>query len=242
MAGAADEPHILLVDDERSIRDPLAQYLSRSGLRVTRAADAAQARQALAAYAIDLILLDIMMPGEDGLALCAHVRATSGIPVILVTARAEETERVVGLEIGADDYVTKPFSPRELLARIKVVLRRTGERPSRVRPSDADAYGFGTWVLRTGARELVGGDGVAVPLSTGEYNLLLALVTHPRRVLSRDQLLDLAQGRELAAFERSIDNSVSRLRRKIEADPKQPALIKTVWGGGYIFAADVRRL
>jgi two-component system OmpR family response regulator len=238
----AGEPHILLVDDERSIRDPLAHYLSRSGLRVTRAANAQEARQALAAYGVDLILLDIMMPGEDGLALCAHVRATSGIPVILLTAKAEETDRIVGLEIGADDYVTKPFSPRELLARIKVILRRAGERPSRVRAPEAEAFAFGPWVLRTGERELIDAEGVAVPLSTGEYNLLLALVTHARRVLTRDQLLDLAQGRELAAFERSIDNSVSRLRRKVEADPKQPQLIKTVWGGGYMLAADVRRL
>jgi two-component system OmpR family response regulator len=235
------EPHILLVDDERSIRDPLAQYLARNGMRVSKARDAQEARQALAAYAIDLVLLDIMMPGEDGLALCAQVRVTSGIPVILLTARAEETDRIVGLEIGADDYVTKPFSPRELLARIKSVLRRAGERPGRLRAADADAYAFGAWLLRTGERELIDAEGVAVPLSTGEYNLLLALVTHPRRVLSRDQLLDLAQGRELAAFERSIDNMVARLRRKIETDPKRPALIKTVRGGGYMFAADVRR-
>ncbi|MBV9930874.1 MAG: response regulator [Alphaproteobacteria bacterium] len=240
MASAA-EPHILLVDDERSIREPLAQYLARNALRVTKAADAAAARQALAGSAIDLILLDVMMPGEDGLSLCAHVRATSGVPVILLTARAEETDRIVGLEIGADDYVVKPFSPRELLARIKVVLRRVGERARADRPTGAEAFAFGPWVLRTGERELVDAEGVAAPLSTGEYNLLFALVTHPRRVLTRDQLLDLARGRELAPFERSIDNAVSRLRRKIEADPKQPTLIKTVWGGGYMLAADVTR-
>jgi two-component system OmpR family response regulator len=182
-----------------------------------------------------------MMPGEDGLALCAHVRATSGVPVILLTAKAEETERIVGLEIGADDYVVKPFSPRELLARIKTVLRRASG-PARLRAPDSAAYGFGPWVLRTGERELIDSEGVAVPLSTGEYNLLLALVTHARHVLSRDQLLDLAQGREMAAFERSVDNVISRLRRKIEADPKAPVLIKTVWGGGYSLAAEVRRL
>src|SRR3712207_2310938 len=140
---SSGEPHILLVDDERSIRDPLAQYLARNGLRLTKAKDVAEARQALCAYGVDIILLDIMMPGEDGLALCAQVRATSGIPVILLTARAEETDRIVGLEIGADDYVTKPFSPRELLARIKSVLRRAGERPSRLRGAEADAYAFG---------------------------------------------------------------------------------------------------
>jgi two-component system OmpR family response regulator len=239
---SASEPHILLVDDERSIRDPLAQYLSRQGLRVSKAENGEAARALLAAYAIDLVLLDIMMPGEDGLALCGWVRATSDVPVILLTAKAEETERIVGLEIGADDYVVKPFSPRELLARIKVVLRRAGDRSARIRPPEADAYAFGRWVLRTGERELVDSEGVAVPLSTGEYNLLLALVTHARRVLSRDQLLDLAQGRELAPFERSVDNTISRLRRKVEADPKVPALIKTVWGGGYMLAADARRL
>ncbi len=238
----AELPHILLVDDERDIREPLAAYLSRNGLRVTKAENAAAARQALAAYAIDLVLLDIMMPGEDGLALAGFIRATTSIPVILVTARTEETDRVVGLEIGADDYVCKPFSPRELLARIKAVLRRAGENGSRVRAPEADTYGFGPWLLRTGERELVGEDGVAIPLSTGEYNLLHAFVTRPRRVLSREQLLDLSQGRELAAFERSIDNHISRLRKKIEANPSEPKLIKTVWGGGYMLAAEVRKL
>ncbi|MFN3389279.1 MAG: response regulator [Allosphingosinicella sp.] len=236
------EPHLLLVDDERDIRDPLAQYLGRSGFRVSKAENAEVARQMLAGYAIDLVLLDVMMPGEDGLSLCAYIRATSKMPVILLTARAEETDRIVGLEMGADDYVVKPFSPRELLARVKAVLRRTGDGDAQVRAPDAEAYAFGPWVLRTGERELVGEDGVAVPLSTGEFNLLSAFVTRPKRVLTRDQLLDLSQGRELAAFERSIDNHISRLRRKVEADPKNPALIKTVWGGGYMLAADVRRL
>ncbi|MGK2286419.1 response regulator [Pedomonas sp. V897] len=237
------EPHILIVDDERDIREPLATYLSRNGLRVSRAENAAVARQVLAAHAIDLVLLDIMMPGEDGLALTSFIRATSATPVILLTAKTEETDRIVGLEIGADDYVTKPFSPRELLARIKAVLRRTaGNGGAPVHAPDAEGYAFGPWVLKTGERELVGADGVAVPLSTGEYNLLLAFVTHPKRVLTRDQLLDLTQGRELAAFERSIDNHISRLRRKIEEDPKDPRFIKTVWGGGYTLAVDVRRL
>lgn len=238
----AAEPHILLVDDERDIRDPLAAYLSKNGLRVTKAADAATARQQLAVHAIDLVLLDVMMPGEDGLSLAGFIRATTNIPVILVTAKAEDTDRIVGLELGADDYVTKPFNPRELLARIKAVLRRADGTGRPLRAPDADAYAFGPWVLKTGERELVDAEGVAVPLSTGEYNLLLALVTHPKRVLSRDQLLDLSQGRELAAFERSVDNQVSRLRRKIEADPSDPKLIKTVWGGGYTLAAEVRRL
>jgi len=238
----AGDPHILLVDDERDIREPLAAYLSRNNVRVTKAENAAVARQMLSAYAIDLVLLDIMMPGEDGLSLAGFIRATTSIPVILLTAKTEEMDRVVGLEIGADDYVVKPFSPRELLARIKAVLRRTGESGGLVRAPDADTYGFGPWLLRSGERELIGEDGVAIPLSTGEYNLLHAFVTHPRRVLSRDQLLDLSQGRELAAFERSIDNHISRLRKKIEANPADPKLIKTVWGGGYMLAAEVKRL
>jgi len=235
------EPHILLVDDERDIRDPLAAYLGKNGLRVTKAESAAVARQVLSAHAIDLVLLDIMMPGEDGLSLAGFIRATSKTPVILVTARSEDTDRIVGLELGADDYVAKPFNPRELLARIKAVLRRASDG-GQVHAPDAEGYAFGSWVLKTGERELVGADGVAIPLSTGEYNLLLAFVTHPKRVLSRDQLLDLSQGRELAAFERSIDNHISRLRKKIEADPAHPELIKTVWGGGYTLACEVRRL
>jgi len=236
----AGEPHVLIVDDERDILDPLAAYVSKNGFRVSKAADARAARDILAAHAVDIALIDIMMPGEDGLALTGFIRATSKVPVILLTAKGEETDRIVGLELGADDYVTKPFSPRELVARIKAVLRRTAD--DRVKAPEADAYAFGDWVLRTGERELVDRDGRAVPLSTGEYNLLLALVTHPKRVLTRDQLLDLSQHRDLGAFERSIDNHVSRLRKKVEADPSDPRLIKTVWGGGYTLAAEVRRL
>jgi DNA-binding response OmpR family regulator len=236
------EPHILIVDDERDIRDPLGSYLAKNGMRITKAADAAAAREILAVHAIDLILMDIMMPGEDGLSLAGYVRATTTIPIILLTAKAEEMDRIIGLEIGADDYVVKPFSPRELLARIKAVLRRAAGGAAPVHAPDAEAFAFGPWILKTGDRELVDGEGVATPLSAGEYNLLHALVTHPRRVLSRDQLLDLAQGRELAAFERSIDNQISRLRRKLEADPTEPKLIKTVWGGGYMLTAEVRRI
>ena len=238
----ADMPHLLLVDDERSIREPLAQYLTKQGFRVTQVGDAEAARTRLGAYAIDLVVLDIMMPGEDGLSLCRHIRATSDVPVILLTARTEETDRIVGLEMGADDYVVKPFSPRELAARIKVVLRRMQAGGSRQHGPDAGAYAFAGWVLKTGERTLVDREGVAVPLSTGEYNLLHALATRPRQVLTRDQLLDLTQGREAAAFDRAIDNQVSRLRKKIETDPKNPQLIKTVWGGGYTLAAEVTRL
>lgn len=237
-----ETPHLLLVDDERSIREPLAQYLTKQGFRVTQVADAEAARTRLGAYAIDLVVLDIMMPGEDGLSLCRYIRATSDVPVILLTARTEETDRIVGLEMGADDYVVKPFSPRELAARIKVVLRRLQTGGARQHAPEAGAYAFAGWVLKTGERTLVDREGVAVPLSTGEYNLLHALVTRPRQVLTRDQLLDLTQGREAAAFDRAIDNQVSRLRKKIEPDPKNPQLIKTVWGGGYTLASEVTRL
>lgn len=237
-----DIPHLLLVDDERSIREPLAQYLTKQGFRVTQVGEAEAARARLAAYAIDLVILDIMMPGEDGLSLCRHIRETSETPVILLTARSEETDRIVGLEMGADDYVVKPFSPRELAARIKVVLRRTASGGTRQHAPDAGAYAFAGWVLKTGERALVDREGVSVALSTGEYNLLLALVQRPRQVLTRDQLLDLTQGREAAAFDRAIDNQVSRLRKKIEPDPRNPELIKTVWGGGYALSAEVTRL
>jgi two-component system OmpR family response regulator len=236
----AGEPHVLIVDDERDILEPLASYLSKNGFRVSKARDAAAARGIIAAHSIDIALIDIMMPGEDGLSLTGFIRATSRTPVILLTAKVEETDRIVGLELGADDYVTKPFSPRELVARIKAVLRRSSN--DLVKAPDSDAYAFGDWLLRTGERELIALGGNSVPLSTGEYNLLLALLTHPRRVLTRDQLLDLSQHREMAAFERSIDHQVSRLRKKIEPDPREPTLIKTVWGGGYMLAVEVRRI
>ncbi len=242
MADMADQPHLLLVDDERSIREPLAQYLTKQGFRVTQAGDAEGARARMAAYSIDLAILDIMMPGEDGLSLTRHIRETGEIPVILLTARSEETDRIVGLEMGADDYVVKPFSPRELLARIKVILRRVQTGGTRQHAPESGAYSFSGWVLKTGERTLVDREGLSVPLSTGEYNLLLALVTRPRQVLTRDQLLDLTQGREAAAFDRAIDNQVSRLRKKIELDAKNPTLIKTVWGGGYTLASEVTRL
>jgi two-component system OmpR family response regulator len=237
----AEIPHLLLVDDERSIREPLAKYLEKQGFRVTQAGDAEAARTRLAAYAIDLVILDIMMPGEDGLSLTRHIRETSELPVILLTAKSEETDRIVGLEMGADDYVVKPFSPRELAARVKVILRRAATGSRQTAP-ESGSYGFAGWVLKTGERALVDREGVSVPLSTGEYNLLLALVQRPRQVLTRDQLLDLTQGREAGAFDRAIDNQVSRLRKKIEEDARSPEIIKTVWGGGYTLAAEVTRL
>jgi two-component system OmpR family response regulator len=234
-------PHILVVDDHRDIRDLLAKYLAKHGLRVTVADGGAALRRAVKTSAIDLVVLDIMMPGEDGLSLCRFLRESTEIPIILVTAMAEETDRVVGLEIGADDYVTKPFNPRELLARIKSVLRRAQSLP---RQRDVVAGGrisFDRWRLDVEQRELVGADEVVTPLSNGEFLLLSAFLARPDMVLSRDQLLDLTRGRAAKAFDRSIDNQVSRLRRKIETDPKNPTLIKTVWGGGYRFTAAVKQ-
>jgi two-component system, OmpR family, response regulator len=234
------EPHVLVVDDHRDIREPLAAYLRKHGMRVSLAADAATARATLAKHAIDLIVLDIMMPGEDGLSLCRHIREAHDTPVVLLTAMTDETDRIVGLEIGADDYVAKPFNPRELLARVKNVLRRANTLPKK-REAAVRRYAFDRWILDTGRRELSGDDGVAVALSTAEFRLLIALVERPRLVLTRDQLLDLTSGRDTQPFDRSIDNQISRLRRKIERDPAEPQLIKTIWGDGYQFTADVRK-
>ncbi|TXM60957.1 response regulator [Methylobacterium sp. WL120] len=237
-----DAAHLLVVDDHRDIRDPLAAYLRRHDLRVSVAADAAAARTILNTSAIDLVVLDVMMPGEDGLSLCRHIREVHDTPVILLTAMAEQTDRIVGLEIGGDDYVTKPFDPRELLARVKNLLRRAAALPRERAEPGALRLAFDRWVLDGDRRELVGEGGEAVVLSTAEFRLLAALVRRPRVVLSRDQLLDLTSGRTAQAFDRSIDNQVSRLRRKLERDPAHPELLKTVWGGGYVFAADVREV
>jgi two-component system OmpR family response regulator len=234
-------PHILVVDDHRDIRETLARYLEKNGLRVTVADGGEALRRVMKNAAIDLVVLDIMMPGDDGLTLCRHLRETTRTPVILLTAMAEDTDRIVGLEVGADDYLTKPFNPRELLARIKAVLRRTNAAP----PGERDAapatrrLAFDRWIFDTERRELVDEAGVSVPLSTAEFRLLTAFVKRPGIVLSREQLLDLTSGRAAEVFDRAVDNAVSRLRRKIEADPKTPVLIKTVWGGGYAFTATV---
>ena len=234
-------PHILVVDDHRDIRETLARYLEKNGLRVSVADGGEAMRRVMKSAAVDLVVLDIMMPGDDGLTLCRHLRETSRTPVILLTAMAEDTDRIIGLEVGADDYLTKPFNPRELLARIKAVLRRTNAAP----PGERDAapptrrLAFDRWIFDTERRELIGTDGVAMPLSTAEFRLLTAFIKRPGIVLSREQLLDLTSGRAAEIFDRAIDNAVSRLRRKIEIDPKNPALIKTVWGGGYTFTATV---
>ncbi len=238
MSPADPSPHILIVEDARDIREPLARYLREHGYRATTAADAANARKLMRGAAIDLVVLDIMMPGEDGLSLCRSIRESSQVPVILLTARGEEVDRIIGLEMGADDYIPKPFSPRELIARIAAVLRRTQALPPRQKPPESERVKFGDWTLDTGQRELIGPDGMATPLSSGEFRLLSALLERPKMALTRNQLLDLTKGRDAELFDRSIDNHVSRLRKKIEPDPKNPRYIKTVWGGGYMFAVD----
>jgi len=238
-----EQPHILVVDDDREIRDLVTRYLNKHGLRARAAADGREMRRVLDDWSIDLIILDLMLPGEDGLSLCRRLRADSKIPIIMLTAMGEETDRIVGLEMGADDYVAKPFNPRELLARIKAVLRRA-EGGHTGRPEDADRPNkcvFAGWRLDLDKRELVSPRDVLVPLSAGEYDLLAAFVARPQRVLSRDQLLDLARGREAQPFDRAIDVQVSRLRRKIEADPGNPILIKTVRSGGYIFTPAIEK-
>ncbi len=235
-------PHILVVDDHREIRDALAKYLERNGMRVSLAANAVAMDAALAAGAFDLIVLDVMMPGEDGLSVCRRLRASGSIPILMLTALGDETDRIVGLEMGADDYLSKPFNPRELLARIKAILRRT-ERPLLAGGALAGhRLVFDRWTLDTDRRSLTCDDGTEVALTTAEFKLLSVFLERPRFVLTRDQLLDLTSGRAAQVFDRTIDNQISRLRRKIERDPAQPSLITTVWGGGYALAADVRRV
>ncbi len=234
-------PHILVVDDNQEIRDLLSRFLVKDGFRVSTAADGRAMRKVLSESTIDLIVLDLMLPGEDGLTLCRRLRSESDIPVVMLTAKGEEIDRVLGLEMGADDYLAKPFSTRELLARIKAVLRRVRSLPAARGSSGVEVFRFAGWKLDTAKWELESSDGVIVPLSTGEFDLLLALIHHPQRVLSRDQLLDLARGRAATVFDRSIDTQVSRLRRKIEENPRDPRIIKTIWGGGYVFTPQVSR-
>jgi len=231
---------LLLVDDEPSLREPLAEYLARQGFVVHEAESAAAARTKLAQVTPDLVLLDIMMPGEDGLSLCRHLIESRSLPTILLTAKGEAMDRIIGLEIGADDYVTKPFEPRELVARIRSVLRRA-ERPAAV-PAEELLYRFEGWELDPLKHRLTDPEGALVPLSTAEFRMLRAFCDHPRQVLDRDRLLDMVQGREAHLFDRAVDNQISRLRRKIEADSRDPHFIQTVRGGGYRFATDVTRV
>jgi two-component system, OmpR family, response regulator len=233
--------HIAVIDDHKDIRELLVRYLSEHGYRVSAAESAAAFRRQLENSAPDLLVLDIMMPGDDGLTLCRELRAKSQIPIIFLTAMIEDTDRIVGLELGADDYLTKPFNPRELLARIKAVMRRAQSLPPSRAAVQVEKIHFEDKVLDVGRREVAGRDSVAVPLSNAEFRLLCVFLERPGIVLSRDQLLDLTSGRPADVWDRSIDNQVSRLRRKIEEDPAQPALIKTCWGDGYQFVGKVRK-
>jgi len=231
--------HILVVDDDAEIRGLLGEYLRKNGCRATVVAEGKAMWTALARGKVDLIVLDLMLPGEDGLELCRKLRAESDTPVIMLTARGEETDRIVGLEIGADDYLAKPFSPRELLARIKSVLRRTRSLPRNLRVEEARAIAFAGWRLDTVARHLLSPEGVVTSLSGAEFRMLRIFLGHPNHVLSRDQLMVLSHGREAEPFDRSIDNQVSRLRHRLGEDPADPRIIKTVRGEGYVLAVPV---
>ena len=236
----AQSLHVLVVDDHREIRDLLGKYLNKNGMRTSLAENAAEARKLLSAHAVDLVVLDIMMPGEDGLSLCRHIRESVDIPIILLSAMGEDTDRIVGLEVGADDYLVKPFNPRELLARIKAVARRAPKQPpGEAAVATGAAVSFDRWRFDPERRELFDETGAALPLSTGEFRLLAVLAANPGVVMDRDRLLDLTRGRSAAPFDRSIDNQISRLRKKLERDPGAPEIIKTVWGGGYVFASKV---
>ncbi len=236
-----DRPdHVLVVDDDAEIRKLLGEYLQRNGFRVSLATDGREMRRTLENSRPDIVVLDLMLPGDSGLTLCRDLRVESSLPVIMLTARAEEVDRIVGLEMGADDYLAKPFSPRELLARIRSVLRRTRGLP----PARADAHQvrFAGWTLDLAARQLIASDGVVVALSGAEFRLLSVFIDHPNRVLDRNQLIDLTVGRDGTPFDRSIDVQVSRLRMRLRDDAREPRIIKTVRSEGYVLAAAVERI
>jgi two-component system OmpR family response regulator len=233
--------HILIVDDDREIRMLVGDYLKRNGYRVSLAADGRQMREAIAGSGIDLIVLDLMLPGEDGLSLCRDLRARSDLPVLMLTARTEPIDRVLGLEMGADDYLAKPFEPRELLARIRSILRRVRSLPGRSTKDSIHCWRFAGWTLDGQTRQLVSPQGVVVAVSGAEYRLLQVFLTHPNRVLTRDQLMDLARGREADPYDRSIDLRISRLRQKLGDNARAPSLIKTLRNEGYVLAAAVEQ-
>jgi len=238
---AQRRPRLLVVDDDREIRDLLSALLSRRGYKVMTAREEHEMHHVLASSRVDLIILDLMLPGKDGLAICQELRATKSVPMIMLTARGDPTDRIVGLEIGADDYLPKPFDVRELEARIKAVLRRSGTEVGDSNSTLGAKFVFAGWTLDARQRQLMSPEGVMVDLTSGEFDLLLVFAERPQRVLSRDQLMDLARGRDATSFDRSIDIQVSRLRRKIEHDAKMPELIKTVRSGGYLFTPTVQR-
>ena len=240
------QDHILIVDDDQDIRQLVSEYLTKNGYRVSTAQNGQEMWQILTTTNVDLIVLDIMMPGTDGLTLCRDMRGKNiHTPIIMLSARGEETDRIIGLEIGADDYQTKPFSARELIARIKSVLRRTRTLPPDILEQEAKTvkqWQFANWTLDVTNRHLVTPDGIIVHLSGTEYRLLLVFLTHPHQILNRDQLLDLTQGKEALPFDRSIDVQVSRLRLRLNDDPKEPRIIKTVRNKGYVLTAEVTKI
>jgi two-component system OmpR family response regulator len=234
--------HILVVDDDPEIRELLQEYLCRNGYRTSAVGEGKGMWRALDSSHVDLIVLDLMLPGDDGLELCRNLRVNSKVPVIMLTAKGDDMDRILGLEMGADDYLPKPFNPRELLARIKTVLRRSSTMPwNNEDESEHLPIFFSGWKLDPITRHLTGEDGVVVPLSGAEYKLLDVLLAHPNRILNRDQLLDLTQGRESDPFDRSIDVLISRLRKRLGDDPKTPEIIKTVRGEGYILSVKVKK-
>ncbi|MCP3663952.1 MAG: response regulator [Gammaproteobacteria bacterium] len=232
-------PHILVVDDDHEIRDLLRTYLEQNQLRVTTVRDGVEMWKQLDLDQFDLIVLDLMLPGDDGLTLCRNLRSNSRLPVIMLTARGDEMDRILGLEMGADDYLPKPFNPRELLARIKAVLLRAKSDPVDQSELKGQFILFAEWTLDTVSRHLISSDGVVVPLSSSEYRLLKVLLSHANRVLSRDQLMDMTRGRDADPFDRSIDVQIGRLRRRLGDDAKSPTLIKTIRGEGYLLTAKV---
>jgi two-component system OmpR family response regulator len=234
-----DCPHILVIEDDREISSLIARYLRENDCRVTLAADGRELDKTMQTRRIDLVVLDLMLPGEDGLSLCRRLRQRSHVPILMLTAKGQDIDRIVGLEMGADDYLTKPFNPRELLARIRAVLRRTGAAALAPIDSPARTLSFDGWTIDRGMREVHSPDGTRISVTGAEFDLLQALCERPGRVLSRDQLVELTQGRAAGAFERSVDILVSRLRRKIERDPHRPEMIKTIRSGGYLFASTV---
>ena len=235
----SDNGHILVVDDQKEICDVVQEYLTGEGYRVSTANDGSGMRRALGQSHIDLVILDLMLPGEDGLTLARGLRDESGIGIIILTGRGETVDRIIGLEMGADDYLPKPFHLRELLARVKSVLRRVQSRTGEPGQTTRSHAQFAGWSLDLSSRELMSPGGEEVRLTTGEFDLLAAFVNNPNQVLSRDRLLDLARNREAGPFDRTIDVQVGRLRRKLEEDPQNPTLIKTVRGSGYIFTPTV---
>src|ERR1700712_1328177 len=235
----ASSPNILVVEDDRETRTLIAKYLRTNSCNVTTAADGREMEKAMADHRVDLLILDVMLPGEDGLSLCRRVRAESQLPIIMLTARGEDVDRILGLEMGADDYLPKPFNPRELLARINAVLRRQASALNASAMPAATALEFNGWQIDFRLRELRNPEGARVAMTSAEFDLLRAFCERPGRVLSRDSLLDLTQGRSAGSFERSIDVLVSRIRRKIETDPQDATMIKTVRSGGYMFTPAV---